>query len=130
MPTTHILAEALREVIAQQPKVLNRQVPLDIFNSLTGVKVFDDTSLLLDFDNDEEVLCFEVRVKHMYTRGYSADELKQGHYTHKPEMENCQGCNCAPGDGITETCNHPDGCGFWKDAERDFQFKPDDSGDA
>ena len=23
----------------------------------------------------------------------------------------CPGCGCKPGDGITESCNHPDGCG-------------------
>ena|SRR5690349_7341640 len=28
--------------------------------------------------------------------------------------ENCPGCGCAPGDGITESCNHPDGCGYFK----------------
>lgn len=26
----------------------------------------------------------------------------------------CPGCGCESGDGITETCEHPDGCGFWK----------------
>lgn len=30
----------------------------------------------------------------------------------------CPGCGCEPGDGITETCNNPDGCGFSK-SERD-----------
>lgn len=28
---------------------------------------------------------------------------------------NCPGCGCKPGDGITESCNHPDGCGFHKE---------------
>ena len=26
----------------------------------------------------------------------------------------CPGCGCKPGDGITETCNHPVGCGYSK----------------
>lgn len=27
----------------------------------------------------------------------------------------CPGCGCEPGDGITESCNHPGGCGFHKE---------------
>ncbi len=27
------------------------------------------------------------------------------------EPENCPGCNCAPVDGLTVGCSHPDGCG-------------------
>jgi len=26
----------------------------------------------------------------------------------------CPGCGCKPGDGITDTCDHPDGCGYFK----------------
>lgn len=26
----------------------------------------------------------------------------------------CPGCGCLPGDGITESCDHPDGCGYSK----------------
>lgn len=32
----------------------------------------------------------------------------------KSPDEACPGCDCMPGDGITESCNHPDGCGYWK----------------
>lgn len=38
------------------------------------------------------------------------------------EAENCPGCGCGPGDGHTETCFHPAGCGFFKDAEADGPF--------
>jgi hypothetical protein len=26
--------------------------------------------------------------------------------------EACPGCGCEPGDGLTDDCEHPDGCGF------------------
>lgn len=26
----------------------------------------------------------------------------------------CPGCGCTPGEGITETCDHPEGCGYSK----------------
>ena len=26
----------------------------------------------------------------------------------------CPGCGCAPGDGVTADCDHPDGCGYLK----------------
>ena len=29
--------------------------------------------------------------------------------------EDCPGCGCAPGEGITEGCTHPDGCGYYGD---------------
>lgn len=28
------------------------------------------------------------------------------------EDYSCPGCGCMPGDGLTPTCNHPDGCGY------------------
>ncbi len=27
----------------------------------------------------------------------------------------CPGCGKEPGEGVTESCNHPNGCGFWKE---------------
>lgn len=30
------------------------------------------------------------------------------------DPEACPGCNCKPGDGVTEGCSHPDGCGYFK----------------
>jgi hypothetical protein len=27
-------------------------------------------------------------------------------------VEACPGCGCMPGDGRTESCAHPDGCGY------------------
>jgi hypothetical protein len=27
-------------------------------------------------------------------------------------VEACPGCGCMPGDGLTATCDHPDGCGY------------------
>jgi hypothetical protein len=43
------------------------------------------------------------------------------------EGEECPGCHAQPGDGLTEGCNHPDGCGFWRQfvgdtAEADLAF--------
>lgn len=35
-----------------------------------------------------------------------------------PPDEACPGCGCKPGEGITETCNHPQGCGFWKEQHK------------
>lgn len=29
--------------------------------------------------------------------------------------ENCPGCGWGPGDGINPTCNHPQGCGHWRE---------------
>ncbi len=36
----------------------------------------------------------------------------------EPPNDACPGCGCEPGDGITESCDAEDGCGFHK-AERD-----------
>lgn len=30
------------------------------------------------------------------------------------DPEACPRCGCCPGDGITESCNDPTGCGYWK----------------
>lgn len=30
------------------------------------------------------------------------------------DPEACPGCGCKPGDGITAACNHPEGCGYFK----------------
>lgn len=38
-------------------------------------------------------------------------------YKENHENEACPGCGCMPGDGVTETCNDPNGCGFWKQME-------------
>ena len=42
-------------------------------------------------------------------------------YLREPEEdpEACPGCGCRPGDGRTEGCHHPDGCGFWEKEEDD-----------
>jgi len=31
--------------------------------------------------------------------------------------EVCPGCNARPGDGYTESCNDPQGCGFWRNEQ-------------
>ena len=38
-------------------------------------------------------------------------------YLREPEEdpEACPGCGCRPGDGRTEGCKHPDGCGYWEE---------------
>lgn len=30
------------------------------------------------------------------------------------DPEECPGCYCVPGEGLTEGCDHPDGCGYWR----------------
>ncbi len=34
----------------------------------------------------------------------------------RPDPEACPGCGCVPGDGITDGCHDPDGCGFHQQA--------------
>ena len=29
--------------------------------------------------------------------------------------EECPGCGCEPGEDLTPGCDHPLGCGFWRD---------------
>ena len=31
------------------------------------------------------------------------------------DPETCPGCGCLPGDGLTEGCSDPDGCGYFHD---------------
>jgi len=33
---------------------------------------------------------------------------------HELREDACPGCGCQPGDGVTEGCEHPEGCGFWR----------------
>lgn len=33
--------------------------------------------------------------------------------------ENCPGCGCAPGDGVTPGCHHPMGCGYLRAEDSD-----------
>lgn len=33
------------------------------------------------------------------------------------DEESCPGCGCSSGDEVTSTCNHPDGCGYFKDLD-------------
>jgi hypothetical protein len=35
----------------------------------------------------------------------------------KNDDEACPGCGCEPGDGVTEDCDDPAGCGFWKEQQ-------------
>lgn len=30
------------------------------------------------------------------------------------DLEKCPGCGSMPGQGINDSCNHPEGCGYWK----------------
>ena len=34
-----------------------------------------------------------------------------------PHAEDCPGCGFSPGDGLHPTCNHPNGCGHWRELE-------------
>lgn len=31
-----------------------------------------------------------------------------------PIPDSCPGCGKVPGEGLTEACNHSNGCGFWR----------------
>lgn len=42
-----------------------------------------------------------------------SDELPMAPQVHMPD-EMCPGCECMPGDGITEGCNNPVGCGYFR----------------
>ncbi len=44
--------------------------------------------------------------------GHPCDKCIYGHMGVKPNPEECDGCGCLPGDGATEGCEDPDGCGF------------------
>jgi len=35
-------------------------------------------------------------------------------------LDACPGCGCVPGDGVTEGCDHPDGCGYYKPTTPDL----------
>lgn len=35
------------------------------------------------------------------------------------DPETCPGCGRGPGDGYGEDCDHPEGCGYWKDWARE-----------
>ena len=41
----------------------------------------------------------------------------------RQEHEECPGCGCLPGDGITETCFHPEGCGYFKETSRVWRVR-------
>ena len=43
-----------------------------------------------------------------------------GHQIVDPEA--CPGCGCKPGDGYTEGCDHPDGCGFFRTGDPDLDL--------
>lgn len=34
------------------------------------------------------------------------------------DPEACPGCERLPGDGISPNCNHPNGCGFWREEQK------------
>lgn len=43
---------------------------------------------------------------------------KNGECPDAPSPEACPGCQKLPGDGLTEGCDHPEGCGFWRNAHK------------
>ena len=36
-------------------------------------------------------------------------------------IERCPGCGCMPGDGINPDCDHPEGCGYWKEVDHRYR---------
>jgi hypothetical protein len=63
-------------------------------------------SSLLDFFDDNPGAMIAVQ-EWVMKHGYFEDESEEN-----PDA--CPGCGCLPCDGITESCNHPDGCGEGK----------------
>ncbi len=47
----------------------------------------------------------------MWTMQDTIDEIEESNCG---EDDECPGCGCQPGDGITDDCEHPDGCGWAK----------------
>jgi hypothetical protein len=50
--------------------------------------------------NSREIVCYEI--------------LRLLLNPENEDIQKCPGCGCMPGDGYTPSCNHPDGCGFYK----------------
>mgnify|MGYP001585028116 CR=1 FL=1 len=63
-------------------------------------------SSLLDFFNDNPGAIQAVVEWAMENHPEVSEEEEE-----EDDPEACPGCGCKPGDGITESCNHPDGCG-------------------
>ena len=40
------------------------------------------------------------------------------------DPEACPGCGCLPGDGVTEGCDHPGGCGYNRQAQAEWDARP------
>lgn len=64
----------------------------------------------------EETEYNPVTGNHVYTneRGVSIVVTPEGNCVLGDDQECCPGCLAMPGDGLTPGCNHPDGCGYWR----------------
>jgi len=47
-------------------------------------------------------------------------------YQEIEQDENCPGCGAAPGDDLNEDCNHPEGCGFYRDLTPEWYQEDED----
>jgi formate dehydrogenase maturation protein FdhE len=77
-------------------------------------KALEDLAYLQDGADDleEEVEFLGDAIKWLQQAQKEAiDELE------RESAEACPGCGCKPGDGITESCEHPEGCGYFKSEE-------------
>lgn len=56
---------------------------------------------------------------------YSLKTTAQHASDEEPEQDlgtdACPGCECVPGEGVSANCNDPDGCGYWKDLEKQYK---------
>ena len=73
-----------------------------IGNALVEATVWND---LTDVDN--ETVAFLAGVRKAINERTAWDWFAED-----DDPEACPGCGCLPGDGRTEGCDHPDGCGF------------------
>jgi hypothetical protein len=66
-------------------------------------------SSLLDFFNDNPGA--REAVHSFVMENIDSYELDEDEEEEEEDEEACPGCGCVPGDGITEECNDPLGCG-------------------
>lgn len=78
------------------------------FEEMVGVRVstFEEAGLLTS--NEGLVVNFPDGTQYQVTVTLSR--------VGQVQREACPGCGCLPGDGTTPGCDHPGGCGVWKDA--------------